>query len=174
MRDARSHYQHKSIRIRLWRRCKLGTYPHKQATKKYPEIRNTRCREFQGGCDGSGYGLINYKGKKDKTHRVAYKLKIGEIDANLDVCHKCDNPPCCNPLHLFTETHKANCRDAFDKSRQPIGEDHGNSKLTNKQVLRIRKLYKTGLYTQQELSDLFGVSRRTIGNIVNRLVYRHI
>ena len=81
------------------------------------------CWEFQGARARFGYGLISEgprgKVRQHVTHRLAYSLWVQPIPDGLLVCHKCDNPPCCNPAHLFTGTHADNNRDAEAKGRQP-------------------------------------------------------
>jgi DNA-binding XRE family transcriptional regulator len=88
------------------------------------------------------------------------------------VCHRCDNPSCVNPDHLFAGSHQDNIQDAADKDRVPTdaagvsGEDHHKSQLMESEVVEIRELYDTGDYTQQELADRFGVNQTAIGFIV--------
>lgn len=79
------------------------------------------CWEWQGTRLPSGYGRIGIAGKgqgvTDLTHRVAYRIANGEIPPGMEVCHTCDNPPCCNPDHLFLGTHADNMRDMSAKGR---------------------------------------------------------
>lgn len=71
-----------------------------------------------------GYGRFWAFGRDIPTHRVAWVLTNGEIGDELIVCHKCDNPPCCNPEHLFLGTHKDNAMDKSMKGRSPAGNNH--------------------------------------------------
>ena len=82
------------------------------------------CREWTGARDARGYGMIGYQGKTERTHRVAWILAKGPIPAHRFVCHTCDNPPCCNPLHLFLGTPVDNMRDAQHKGRKKSGRGH--------------------------------------------------
>lgn len=84
------------------------------------------------------------------------------------VCHKCDNRKCVRPDHLFLGTYTDNINDMWKKNRGAKGESNGQSKLTEKEVKKVRKLYKKGIYIQSLLGDMFGISRREIGRIINR------
>lgn len=76
------------------------------------------CWEWVGCKNKSGYGLIANENMKIKfAHRSSYTFFIGEISKGMCVCHKCDNPSCVNPFHLFLGTQKDNLRDMYDKNR---------------------------------------------------------
>ena len=75
------------------------------------------CLEWTRGLGWFGYGKISIKGQATGTHRVAWELANGPIPDGLHVCHKCDNPPCCDPTHLFLGTAADNAADRSAKSR---------------------------------------------------------
>lgn len=77
------------------------------------------CWEWLGARDPRGYGRFQAEGHK-RAHRAAWALFRGPIPAGLLVCHHCDNPPCCNPDHLFVGTMSDNIRDGYVKGRIPI------------------------------------------------------
>jgi len=88
----------------------------------------TDCWEFQGGKNNIGYGMIRDDLKMRTTHRVSYEEHKGPIPPGLCVMHSCDNPICCNPLHLSLGTHKQNTQDMFSKGRaRPFGGLPGGS-----------------------------------------------
>jgi hypothetical protein len=75
------------------------------------------CWEWQGFRHPSGYGQIYLHGKKWSAHRASYRLHKGEIPAGMDVCHSCDNKPCCNPDHLWLGDQRANSLDVVSKGQ---------------------------------------------------------
>lgn len=136
-----------------------------------PKIkRQSKCIEFQGYKMPSGYGVYyTKKNRKKLAHRVAYEENYGPIPSGLCVCHKCDNPPCINPRHLFLGTQADNIKDKVNKNRQSrvFGELHGRAKLTNDQIKEIRTLYTPyGYMNQRRLAKRFGVCREYISVIL--------
>lgn len=97
------------------------------------------CWIWQRSCIRGGYGSFMLVGKQKRiAHRFAYEMFVGPIPKRQLVLHECDNPPCCNPQHLFLGNHKKNIRDMVKKGRQAQGERHGNARLTEKDVRAIR------------------------------------
>jgi hypothetical protein len=79
--------------------------------------KDDKCWEWKRGRRKSGYGKLWYNGKTTLAHRVAWLKTYGPIPEGLCVLHKCDNPPCVNPSHLFLGTNKDNSRDKENKGR---------------------------------------------------------
>ena len=79
------------------------------------------CFLWIGSVDGGGYGTFWDGRGRAKAHRYAWGQKHGPIPEGMHVCHKCDNPPCVNPLHLFLGTAKDNARDKIRKGREKGG-----------------------------------------------------
>jgi predicted XRE-type DNA-binding protein len=127
------------------------------------------CWEWQGYRDSRGYGTVGVGGREGGTewaHRVAFSLTRGPIPKGLMVCHRCDNPPCCNPWHLFLGTALVNNRDAQAKGRNRKGENHPQAKLSDLVVAEIRSRYAEGGVSQSQLARLYGVTQSHISNIV--------
>ena len=120
------------------------------------------CWEWTGGRMPSGYGQISFMGRPQGAHRLAYQFAIGDIPAGFSILHRCDNPPCCNPAHLFTGTARDNAQDALAKGRFVVGERNGYAKLSDSDIASIKHLYAIGAYTQTELAKKYGVYQSTI------------
>jgi hypothetical protein len=88
----------------------------------------TGCWVYQGFRHKLGYGDFSYRGVNLRAHRVAYTLWKGEIPAGLDVLHRCDNPPCCNPDHLRTGDPVANSRECVERGRHHMASRETCSK----------------------------------------------
>ena len=131
------------------------------------------CWEWTGAKWRSGYGIVRINGRRHRVHRVAYEFAVGPIPDGLNVCHTCDNPPCCNPAHLFLASHAENMADMAAKGRQrgPSGESHHKAKLTVAIVRTIREWAPTG-WPQRDLAAAFGVSQTTIGRILRRETWK--
>lgn len=85
---------------------------------KYADVRSQdECWLWTGGKDEKGYGRIHFMTEKIKAHRIAYEMGHGPIEEGLVICHKCDNPSCVNPGHLFAGTQGDNARDMSSKGR---------------------------------------------------------
>lgn len=126
----------------------------------------------------SRYGKLLYNSKSHSTHRIAMFLFRGfDLQSRLFICHRCDNPSCVNPDHLFIGTNSDNMRDSWGKGRMNSpyvpGEAHLNAKLTTKNVVFIKKMYKKP-YTQDQLANKFNVSRRTISFILSGERWKHV
>lgn len=129
-------------------------------------------------CRVGGYGHI-FNDRPRIAHRVGWELVYGPIPDGLCVLHSCDNPPCCNPEHLFLGTQLDNMKDMTRKGRRlgirtTYGSKHPCSKLSETDVLEICNLYVSGKYLQKELAHKFGVSRPHISLLVNKRGWRHI
>lgn len=135
------------------------------------------CLLWAGGTGTSGYGIIGAGGKYSGhllAHRVAWELANGPIPDGFCVLHRCDNPPCVNPAHLFLGTHADNVADKIAKGRQPVGEDAGPSKLTESQVRSIRGRYAAGGVSQKQLGRENGVAQGVIWCVIHRKTWEHV
>lgn len=93
---------------------------------------------------------------------------------NKHACHTCDNEFCINIFHIFTGTNADNMKDRNKKGRQARGENNGSAKLTEKDVITIRKKYISENHNYSELAKMFNVSSKNIAAIVNRITWKHI
>jgi len=131
--------------------------------------KSSDCWEWRGARKTpGGYGHFRYKGKTLKAHRFAWEAIYGPIPPGIHILHKCDNPGCVNPGHLFAGNAKDNACDAVSKGRA------AGQKLPVSDARKIRELYSTEKFTHAELGKLFRVSRRTIGDIVNRHTFTQV
>lgn len=136
----------------------------------------TRCWLWTASTYTRGYGQFWTGNSFTSAHRFSYTLEHGSIPEDMDVCHSCDNPLCCNPAHLWLGTAQDNVDDMLKKGRngQPKNENHRDAKFTNEQVREIRKLYATGKYSRSELARMRSVTVPTIRSIILRMTYRDI
>lgn len=125
--------------------------------------------------DAAGYGR-GYFGTTHNAHRRALELATGIVQPSaIEACHHCDNPPCCNPAHLFWGTHAENLQDAGRKGRlgNNRGERHGNHKLTEAAVRDIRYRVARG-EGQHAVAREYGISQVNVHLIVTGKAWRHV
>ena len=140
------------------------------------------CWEWRGAivklADGrvGAYGHLWAGGKHVKAHRFAWTLENGNIPPGMHVCHRCDNPTCVRPDHLFLGTHTDNMRDMVRKGRagrRLIGPNNLNSKLCTNDVRVIRGMLHSG-ETKAAIARRFRVTRRCVAMIADGLTWRHV
>ena len=130
------------------------------------------CWEWQAARMPRGYGVIG--GPVRYAHRAVWVLTHGEVPAGMHVLHRCDNPPCVNPAHLFLGTHAKNVADMDAKGRRkgPKGETHPAAKLTAEQVRAIRR--ECAEVSQRVVAERYGVDPSTVSRIVHGKQWRSV
>lgn len=133
-----------------------------------------RCWNWKGSKQTQGYGKIKVGGRTFRAHRLAFELYIGAVPDKIFVCHKCDNPACVNPDHLFLGTPKQNTHDMLRKGRwvQPPSRKPGtvrgsknfNSRLKEAEVLKIKALLRDKVLNK-DIAKRFDVVPKTISDI---------
>ena len=178
--------------------------PFERLKKNVKVVPETGCWEWQGHRTPKGYGRTDVQGRKEGTHRWAYALyNCVEIPTGMQVCHSCDNPPCCNPAHLRLGTQGDNIRDAAAKSRLLTGDANGarrhperlargdangsrkhpesrkrgseqkNARVSEADIPAIRSRRKAG-ETLSAIAKTYGVSLQTIWRISKGESWKHI
>jgi hypothetical protein len=146
---------------RFWRWVKVGS--------------DSECWEWQGNRSRIGYGSFRYEGCRQQAHRVAWQLKIGVIPDGLWVLHRCDNPPCCNPAHLFLGDNLINTQDKERKDRghHPRGSAHCRAVITEATALRIMVAIMHG-DQDKEIATAHSVSRDIVTDIRRYHTWSHL
>lgn len=162
------------------------------------------CWIWAAGTTSAGYGRFSFNKREGLAHRFSYQYFIGAIPEGMYICHRCDNPSCVNPAHLFAATQKDNLADMVRKGRACFGdrngsrihpervrrgdnhpfklhpekiqrgEAHSQAKLTENQVREIRQRFVAGGVNYPQLAHEYGVNKATISDIVNRRYWKHI
>jgi hypothetical protein len=136
--------------------------------------RGDGCWEWAAQRQNHGYGRFAVsRCNMHLAHRVAWELASGPIPESLCVLHRCDNPCCVRPDHLFLGTKKANTRDMLRKGREARGERHGVSKLTAGKVLEACRLREEGM-TYAAIGARLGVNRTAVYKVIKRKRWGHV
>lgn len=152
----RSHRPLRPLAERLWSRV----------------TRTDDCWTWDGHTNEQGYGQIGRGYTVEGlalTHRVAWELTHGPIPDGIGVLHRCDNPPCCRPDHLFLGTQADNMQDAKAKGRARgvAGEANWNSKVTAHHVQQIRDLDAAG-HDRKWIAQQYAITPQHVGAIARR------
>jgi hypothetical protein len=134
------------------------------------------CWGWVGGKTKDGYGHFSVNKKSVLSHRFSYELHFGKIIDDMSVLHRCDNPPCCNPEHLFLGTQKDNMQDCKKKGRIYVpdicGEQNGRSKLSYNKVNKIREIFLSKEYSQRKIAEKFNISFQSVWSICHGKIWK--
>lgn len=132
------------------------------------------CWIYTGALHQFGYGMINKSGTKESdvttAHAFSYEIENGPIPDGQFALHRCDNPPCIRPKHLFLGSHKDNMDDMVAKERQVRGEESPGAKLTEDQIRKIR----IDRRSNRDIAEDYGVSHQLVGEIRRGVRWKHI
>jgi len=121
----------KSILSRFWNKINI--------------LGDNDCWVWLACCDAQGYGRFRFNEENNKASRVMWIITQGKIPKNKHVLHKCDNPKCVNPNHLFLGTHADNMKDMKQKNRQGNhnlhGEDFPQHKISSSRVNQLKEAH---------------------------------
>lgn len=138
------------------------------------------CWPYIGSRHLFGYGKIfdGWKKPPRDAHRVAWELAYGPIPEGLHVCHRCNNPPCCNPAHLYLDTRDGNMAFARELGRSKAppptrGIRNTNAIFTDEDVRLIRRAYAAGA-SQSEIARCYRTQHQYIHSIVHRKTWKHV
>lgn len=153
----------------------------KRFTDKIMINAQSGCWEWTAAVGGAGYGKMQWHGRLEIAPRIAYQIVHGAIPSGLHICHRCDNPLCVRPDHLFAGTRSDNMRDCRSKGRMKgiitsesvRGEHNTKAKMTDAQVVALRADRSAGL-SLSALARKYGISKSMVKFIVDGKNWRHV
>ncbi|MCY7391790.1 MAG: HNH endonuclease [Leptolyngbyaceae cyanobacterium CAN_BIN12] len=152
------------IEQRFWRKVR----------KLPPSNLNSGCWEWIGCIETNGYGTFVIEHQtKVAAHRFSLAMATNRTELTLLACHKCDNPTCVNPDHLYWGTSAENNQDRADRNRTAKGTQINTNKLSESQVREIRELLKGSISIRGIAKD-YGVSHSTIARIRDGKIWKHL
>lgn len=131
------------------------------------------CWLWTGSKDGGNYGVFFLQERNQKAHRASWLLHYGAIPDRTFVLHRCDNPSCVNPKHLFLGSHIDNMQDMARKGRSTKGERSATAKLTETQIEQVFKLRKHG-WLIKDIAIHLGVGKTCIQSLLAGTSWTHL
>lgn len=132
------------------------------------KAREADCINWPGYVMPNGYGQVSANGRHYYAHRVVWETANGRsIPVGMYVCHRCDNPPCVNPSHLFLGTPADNVRDMLNKGRQASP----SKALSPEEVIELRTIRASSGLPVRALAEVFGVAPMTISRALRGIGY---
>jgi len=136
------------------------------------------CWEWKAASNGIGYGRLRMPNQCPRpyyyAHRISWRIHRGPIPGKMNVCHRCDNPRCVNPAHLFLGTFRENHIDKIRKGRGARGERLPWAKLSEGDVRVIRRVYRVGKHPQREIAEQYGVTQSAISAVIRNKSWRWV
>lgn len=148
----------------------LSRTPMERFMEKISPEPNSGCWLWTGHLNRLGYGLLYLHGKQVPAHRAALILFTRLPQPGENALHRCDNPPCVNPDHLYFGSQSENALDAYKRGRRPLGENHATAKLCDIDIAYIRLSKETN----RALGIKYGVGYGTIGQVRRRETWQHL
>lgn len=145
--------------VRFWRKVRIPS--------------GDACWRWQGGRYTNGYGQVQLRGKKLRAHRVAWEWERGPVPPTMCVLHRCDEPLCVNPAHLFLGTNADNSADMTAKHRSNRGQKNGHAKLSEDDVIDVRTIRAIG-GTLVNIATAYGLTRQAVRAICNGKTWAHV
>ena len=161
--------------------ARYGPKPRPVAERFWDHVRKgdlDECWEWTGARERAGYGFLHASHRPRrwwKAHRVSWEIHFGAIPQGACVLHRCDNPPCVNPRHLWLGSRRDNNRDRVRKGRghKQHGEANTNAKLSAADLPAIRRLHERGM-TQEKIAEVFSISQPQISRVLRGESWGHL
>ncbi|MCO6011539.1 HNH endonuclease [Actinoallomurus purpureus] len=163
--------------LRWWKSTPKEERPPPTVEERFwAKVKKTpRCWEWQGARRASGHGMfIAENGRAVSAHAFALELELGyPTPEGKEACHRCDNPPCVNPLHIYYGTRKENIADGWARGHFPVGSERSAARLTEDQVIELRERYAAG-GDAKALAAEYGIKVTSLRHIVLGLKWKHV
>lgn len=141
------------------------------SSRFWSKVTKQTCWEWTNHKSTFGYGVFWLDGKNRYAHRVSWEIENGDIPVGMFVLHKCDNPPCVNPKHLFLGSRQDNEDDKYSKGRGIAGARNGRTTRTELDILAIRNCKELGV-RQAAISDVYNVEKTTLSAIIRHKTWK--